>query len=279
MIIKTLVKDASKLLKNNMINSYMLDAEVILSSLLNVSKEYIQVNDNLDISDNIIKKYNSAINRRIKKEPVAYILNKKEFWSKNFYVNKHTLIPRPETELLIYEIIKIFKNKNINILDVGTGSGCILIALLLELKKSRGVGIDLSPKAIKIARANAKTHEISNRAIFKNFSIEDYIYGQYDLVISNPPYVKMRKIRNLSSEVSNYEPYMALNGGIDGLDLIKKVIYKSLTLLKRDGILAIEIDNNQYLKVSKLLLDNGFRKIRKVNDLYKNIRCIISTKI
>ena len=189
------------------------------------------------------------------------------------------MIPRPESELLIYEIVKIFKNKNINILDIGTGSGCILIALLIELKKSRGVGIDLSPKAVRIAKINAKKHKISNRATFKSFSIEDYSYGRYDLVVSNPPYVKKRKIRNLSSEISNYEPYMALNGGIDGLDLIKKVIYKSLILLKKDGILAIEIDNNQYLKVSKLLLDNGFREIRKVNDLYRSIRCIISTKI
>ena len=281
MIVKDLIKEASSILKKNMILSSLLDAEFILSDLLNVSREHLQVRDNLRVSETLKKKYKLAIERRARREPVAYILNKKEFWSLKFYVNESTLVPRPETELMVNGILDIYRNKNsnINILDIGTGSGCILISLLRELKFSKGIGLDISPKIVKVAKKNSQINLVSNRCTFVVSSIQNYVSGIYDLIVSNPPYIKRREIKNLSKEITRYEPFKALNGGIDGLDLIKKVIYKALKLLKRNGILAIEIGSCQYLKVSQLMRSVGLREISKVYDFNDNIRCIISTRV
>ena len=273
------IKQASQLLKNHNIVSHELDAEIILSDIMGVTREFLIVNNNKNISKNTIKKYNHAINRRINREPVAYITGKKEFWSKNFLVNQATLVPRPETELLIYKVINFFKNKKINVLDIGTGSGCILLSILKELNLSRGIGIDVSAKAIQTAKMNSKKLNLMYRSKFKVFDINEFHIGMYDLIVSNPPYVPSRDIRNLSKDIINYEPLLALDGGFDGLDLIIKVIYKSNSLLKKNGLLAIEIGNNQYLKVSRLLRHHGFREISKECDYNHNVRCIISTKV
>ena len=279
MILDNAIKQASQLLKNNNIVSHELDAEIILSDIMSVTREFLIVNNNKNISKNIIKKYNQAIKRRINREPVAYITGKKEFWSKNFLVNQATLVPRPETELLIYKVVNFFKNKRINILDIGTGSGCILLSILKELNLSRGTGIDVSAKAIQTAKMNSKKLNLFHRSKFKVFDINEFYMGKYDLIVSNPPYVPSRDIRNLSKDIINYEPLLALDGGSEGLDLIIKVICKSNGLLKKNGLLAIEIGNNQYLKASRLLRHYGFREISKEYDYNHNVRCIISTKV
>ena len=279
MYLEEIIKKGSKELKKNKISSYGLDAEIILSDVMGVTKEFLITNNNINISDNIKKKFNYAINRRINNEPVAYITGKREFWSKTFKVSRATLIPRPETELLIYKIINFFKNKNINILDIGTGSGCILLSILKELKFSRGTGIDISKSAIKIAINNSRRFNLSNRSKFRVFDVNKFNLGQYDLIVSNPPYIPSREIRNLSKDIRNYEPGIAINGGKDGLDLIKKVIYKSSVLLKKNGLFAIEIGTNQYMRVSQVMNSHGFRVIGKEFDYNNNVRCIISTKV
>ena len=149
-----LIKFGSKLLKENNILSHTLDSEILLSKTLRKSREEILVNLDQEINEKNILKYEKFIKRRTKKEPIAYILEEKEFWSKQFNINKNTLIPRPETELLVDKVLKIFKEKKISILDVGTGSGCILLSLLSELKNSIGVGIDVSKEAIFVAKIN-----------------------------------------------------------------------------------------------------------------------------
>ena len=278
MTLENTIKQASQLLKNHNVISYELDAEIILSNIMKVTREFLIVNNNLKISKNIKKKYNIAINRRIYREPVAYIIGKKEFWSEDFVVNNSTLVPRPETELLIYQVIKFFKNKKINILDIGTGCGCILLSILKELKFSRGTGIDISVKAIQTAKVNSKNLNLLNRSRFNICDLNKYKIGMYDLIVSNPPYIPSKDIKNLSKEVINYEPKTALDGGLDGLDLIKKVIYKSSHLLKRNGLLAIEIGFNQYERVSSILRRYRFREISREYDNNRNVRCIISTK-
>ena len=196
----------------------------------------------------------------------------------NFKVNYSTLIPRPESELLIYKLISYFKNKRINILDIGTGSGCILLSLLKELNLSRGIGIDISSTAVKTAKLNSKKLNLFYRSKFKVVAIDDFNVGKYDLIVSNPPYIALKDMKNLSRDILNYEPLIALKGGLDGLDLIKKVIYKSKYLLKTNGLLGIEVGINQYFKVLNILRKNGFREIHKEYDYNFNVRCIISTK-
>ena len=279
MILENTIKQASQLLKNKNIISHELDAQVILSDIMGVTRDFFRTNGHINISKNTIEKFSHAIKRRINREPVAYIIGKKEFWSQDFYVNHATLVPRPETELLIYKVVDFFKNKRINVLDIGTGSGCLLLSILKELNLSRGLGIDNSAKAIKIAQINSKNLNLFCRSKFKVFDIDKFNVGKFDLIVSNPPYIPSKDIKNLSKDITNYEPLSALNGGLDGLDLIKKVIYKSNYLLKKNGLLAIEIGSNQYLKVSSLLRLRGFREISRQIDYNHNVRCIISTKV
>ena len=279
MILENTIKQASQLLKNKNIISHELDVQVILSDIMGVTRDFFIANSHINVSMNTIKKFNHAIKRRINREPVAYIIGKKEFWSQDFAVNQATLVPRPETELLIYKVVDFFKNERINVLDIGTGSGCILLSILKELVHSRGVGIDVSPKAIKTAQFNSKNLNLFRQSKFKVFDISKFNVGKYDLIVSNPPYIPSKDIKNLSKDIINYEPLVALNGGLNGIDLIKKVIYKSNGLLKTNGLLAIEIGYNQYLKVSSLLRLRGFREISRLIDYNHNVRCIISTKV
>ena len=279
MLLEKAIKQASEILKIHNIRTHELDAQLILSNIMSIKREFLITNCKEIITKKIMDKYNIAIQRRVKKEPVAYITGKKEFWSEDFLVNYSTLVPRPETEILIYKVIKFFKNKKINILDIGTGSGCILLSLLKELKLSRGVGIDISSQAIKTAQINSKNLNLLNRSRFKVFDLNNYIVGKYDLIVSNPPYIPSRDIKNLSKDIINHEPINALDGGTDCLDLIKKVIYKSNHLLKRKGLLALEIGHSQYKKVSNILKENGYREMSKEYDFKHNVRCIISTKM
>ena len=278
MNLENTVKKASRILKNHNIHSYELDAQIILSDIMGMKREFLITNNEINIPEKVMEKYDIAIKRRIKREPVAYIIGKKEFWSQDFRVNNSTLIPRPESELLIYKLVSYFKNRRINILDIGTGSGCILLSLLKELSLARGIGIDISSKAVKIAKLNSKKLNLFYRSKFKVVDINNFNIGRYDLIVSNPPYIALKDMKNLSKDILNYEPLIALKGGFDGLDLIKKVIYKSKHLLKTNGLLGIEVGTNQYLQASKILKKNGFREVSKEYDCNYNVRCIISTK-
>jgi len=271
------IKTGSELLKKNKILTHILDAELLLSKTLSKSREEILINLDKKINDKKFSIYNKYLNRRSKNEPMAYILGEKEFWSKKFEVNKDTLIPRPETELLIEELCKIYKNKEITILDIGTGSGCIILSLLSTLKKSNGVGVDISKKAILIAKKNTIRHKLGTRVKFLHKSFENIFNKKFDLIVSNPPYIQRKDMKNLSDDIKRFEPRMALDGGNDGLDLIKKVIYKSKQILKVNSLLALEIGNEQIKKVSKELIDNNFRIKQIIKDYKNNIRCVLAS--
>jgi len=271
-----LIQAGSNLLRKKNIKTYILDSELLLSKTLNKSREKILINLDTKVDKKKINIFKEYLNRRTKNEPIAYILEEKEFWSKKFKVNKDTLIPRPETELLVDELLKIYKDKKISILDIGTGSGCIIISLINSLKHSLGTGIDISKKAILVAKNNAEKHKIHNRIKFFNKSFENIFDKKFDLIVSNPPYIDKKDIKNLSEDIKKYEPRMALDGGNDGLDLIKKVIYKSKSILKNNGMLALEIGNEQIKKVSKILFDNNFRTRNVIKDYKNNIRCVIA---
>jgi len=269
----------TKKLKQKKIISSRLDSELLLSKILNKKREEILINLDQDISQRCFSKYKDLIFRRSQNEPIAYILKKKEFWSKLFFVNSDTLIPRPETELMVEKLADIFKGKKISILDMGTGSGCILISLLSELTNSKGLGIDISKKAIITAKKNLKKHSMQGRIKFLNKSLDSEFYQKFDLIVSNPPYIRSNELKNLKEDIKKHEPRIALDGGNDGLDLIKKVIYKTKYILKVKGMLALEIGNEQYKKVSEILIKKNFRIEHTIQDYKDNIRSIISTKI
>ena len=269
-----LLEIGAKTLKNNKVISYRLDSEIILSQILKISRENLLIKE-YNISDIKIIKFKSLISRRSKQEPIAYIFKKKEFRSRDFFIDNKSLIPRPETELLIDPIIKIFKNKSLFFLDVGVGSGCITYSILNEIKKSRGLGIDISKKSLINAKINLK--KFKNRAKLMKRSIDDITHTKFDLIVSNPPYIVKREINRLSQDIKKYEPRIALDGGNDGLDVVKKVIYKAKNILKSNGILALEIGTGQYLSVTKLLKACNFRKKIIIKDYKNNVRCIFST--
>ena len=275
-----LLKFGSTTLKDKKIVSFDLDAELLLAKVLRKNRQDLLQNLNQKINKNELFKFSSLIYRRSSNEPIAYILKRKEFWSKFFHVTKDTLIPRPETELMVDQLIKMYKNKkNFSVLDMGTGSGCIIISLLSELNNSFGVGIDISHKAIKIAIKNATNHYIDKRIKFLNISFSNYFNKKHDLIVSNPPYVSSRELPYLSEDIKKFEPRIALDGGNDGLDLIKKVIYKTKEILKINGTLALEIGNKQFRKVSKILINNNFKIEFRIKDYGDNTRCIIARKL
>jgi release factor glutamine methyltransferase len=274
-----LINLGAKKLRQKRIATSRLDSELLLSKILNKNREEILINLDKEISQRYSDRYKKLIIRRSKNEPVAYILKEKEFWSKIFFVSPNTLIPRPETELMVEKLVEIFKSKRILILDIGTGSGCILISLLSELKNSKGIGVDISKKAIVIAKKNLKKNRMNSQIKFLNKSLDSKFYQKFDLIVSNPPYIKSGEIKNLREDIKKYEPRIALDGGNDGLDLIKKVIYKAKYILKVKGMLALEIGNEQFKKVSKILIKNNFKIEHIIKDYKNNIRSIISTKL
>ena len=276
MNISELLNSGSRVLKLNKIQTHQLDSEIVLSNLLKKQRENLIINLNQKVSKNTILNFEKLITRRANREPLAYILKNKEYWSKDFFVNRNTLIPRPETELLCESVIKMFKNKNLFFLDMGTGSGCIILSILSELKKAKGVGIDISGKAINVAKKNSKKLGLNKRAKFLSKSLEDIYNYKFDLIVSNPPYIQTGDIKNLSDDIKKFEPKIALDGGKDGLDVIKKVIYKSRTILKKLGWLALEIGFGQYYKVSQILKKQNFKEELLIKDYRNNVRCILA---
>ena len=176
----------TKTLKHYNFISNKLDSELLLAQVLNSTREEILVNLNKKIKKENFKYYKSLIQRRIRREPIAHILKKKDFWKSKFYVDKNVLIPRPETELIVEEALKIFEFKNSKrLLDIGTGSGCVIISILKERPKANGKAIDICKKALKIAEYNAKIHHLKNKINFVNIDIDKFTDNKYDLIVSN----------------------------------------------------------------------------------------------
>ena len=278
--IYTELERGSKILKENFINSYWLDSELLLSKALNKKREYLFLNSKEKISDNSIDKFQNLINRRKNNEPVAYILNYKEFWKNNFYVNKNVLIPRPDTEILVEQVIKLYsREQKLSILDIGTGSGCIIISILKERQKFSGSAIDISKKALNIAKYNAKIHHLNNRIKFYKSSVDNFFKHKYDLIISNPPYISSLKLKYLEKDILGFEPIQALEGGMNGFNIIRKIIKQSFLLLKKGGKLILEIGFDQKFEMLKLLKRYGFFVNKTVKDYGGRDRCLICTKL
>ena len=275
-----IIFEGSKILKFNNIKSFNLDSELLLSSILKIDRLDLILNLEKKIKNNETKIFFDFIERRKKNEPIAYITGYKEFWKNKFKVNNNVLIPRPDSETLVEQVLnEISINSKKKILDIGTGSGCIIISILNDRKKCRGVGIDISKNAIKLAKYNAKIQHLKNRIKFFNTNIDNFNLDKYDFIVSNPPYIKFSEINGLDRDVRYYEPKVALSGGIDGLSKIRLVVSKSSSLIKKSGKLFLEIGFSQTREVLKILQLYGFYNNRVIKDIGKKNRCIISTKI
>ena len=270
-----------ELKRSNNLNS-RLDSEILVSHLINVPREIIHYKLKENLPSNKTEELQKLVNRRAKKEPIAYILNNKEFWSTNFYVDRSVLIPRPETEVLIDLILSHINNKNnyFSILDIGTGSGCILISLLKELIKAKGIGVDKSSKAIAIANKNSISQQVNNRVVFKNLNLEEIKFDKkFDIIVSNPPYLPDVSLKNLNLDIKLYEPKIALQGGVQGLDFLYKIINLASKILKINGLLALEIGDNQFHILAKYLNNNRFKILDKYTLINKQVRCLLATKL
>ena len=280
MNIEVTLSEGVNILKKNRISNPRLDSEILLSNSINKDKKYIILNPKELLNAEQVRIFKNLIERRKKGEPVAYLINKKEFWKEEFFVNRDVLIPRPDTELIIEQVLKIYsKDSQLQLLDIGTGSGCILLSILKERSNFYGTGIDISKKSINVSKLNAKQLNLTSRVKFFHSSVDNFKIGKYDLIVSNPPYIELFNLRYLEKDVINFEPKLALNGGFDGFSKIRTVINKANTLIKKNGKFILEIGFNQKNKVKEILKEEGFYIKKSIKDYGNNDRCIISTKI
>ena len=274
------IKEGTEILKKNNIKFSALDCEILLAKALKKQRKYLILNLDKTLNKKNLEIYKNLINQRSNGKPVAYLTKKKDFWNSEFIIEQGTLIPRPDTEVLIESTLEMFKYKDYaNILDVGVGSGCIILSILNEKHRFYGTGIDVSSKSISLSKLNAKKFSLENRVKFIKTDVDNFCHGKYDLIISNPPYINSNKIKYLEKDVRNFEPKLALDGGLDGTFKILKIIEKASTLLKSKGKLILEIGYDQKNKIISLLKKRGFYINNIIKDYAKNDRCVISTKI
>ena len=280
MNIQSAVIEGTKVLKDKSIPSAQLDTEILMAKALDKNREYIILNHDKVLNIENFEYFKKLVHERALRKPIAYLLNKKFFWKSEFYVNTNTLIPRPDTEIIIEQILKVTKNKHcLRILDIGVGSGCILLSILKEKENFYGTGIDICNNSVKISKINAKKLFVKERVKFYKSDVDKFTEGKYDLIVSNPPYIKSCDLKYLEKDIVNFEPKLALDGGLDGLLKIRKVINKTSELIKKNGKFILEIGFDQKNKVIKLLNKKGFYINSTLKDLAKNDRCIVSTKI
>lgn len=263
--------------------TYKLDTEVLLAHVLKKkSRLDLFLNTEEELNKEEREKFKDFVNQRISKKPVSKIINQKSFWNFDLDISKKVLIPRPETEVLIEMVTKeINKKKKLKFLDIGCGSGCISISLLEYYKKSTGIGIDISQDAILNTKINLNNLNLINRIKLLKKSIFTYkTDDKFDLIISNPPYLKLSDYINLDPGIKKFEPKEALIGdNKDGLRFYREIIKKFRNNIKLNGYLAFEIGDNQFLKIKKLLISNGFIIVSKYKLTNNQIRCLLAKKV
>ncbi len=280
MNINLAIIQGAEVLKNSLIKNPYLDSEILMAKAIEKDRKYILLNSKEYLDIEILNYFKKLIKKRSLGKPIAYLTNKKFFWKSEFIVSNDTLIPRPDTELIIEKVLELtMHKKKISILEVGIGSGCILLSILKERKSFYGTGIDISKSSLNISKLNAIKLKVSSKLKLYKSNVDKFCLGKYDLIISNPPYIKKSNLKYLEKDVAKFEPKLALDGGLDGLSAIRKVIKKSSELIKKNGKFILEIGFDQKNKVISLLKKEGFY-INSINkDLANKDRCIVCTKI
>ena len=273
-----LIKESLIKLKQKNITSPELDLRILLKHASKKNDEIILSNLNVDNID--IVKFKSYLQKRINRQPIAKIINKKSFWKNNFYVNNYVLDPRPETELIIEEALNIYRNKNLKlkILDIGTGSGCIAVSLAKEFKNASITAIDISKEALEVAEKNLKIHSCYNQIQLKMIDYEN-INSKFDLIVSNPPYLTNKQFNNADPEVRNFEPKLALVGGDDGLKFYREYSKNIKNLMNKSAYFICEIGINQRQDCEEIFENSGLYLNKIVNDLQGIERILSFSKI
>jgi len=273
-----LINSSLEKLKENNIPNAEIDLRVLLN-YSNYSKNEI-ILSNFDLDQININLFNKVLNRRLSKEPISKIINKKNFWKDEFYVNEFVLDPRPETEGIIEESTKLIKNKycSIKILDIGTGSGALAISLAREFINAKIMAIDISEEAIKVANANINNKKLNNQIKLKHTTI-DNINEKFDLIVSNPPYLTKKELENTSYEIKNYEPLIALDGGQDGLYFYRDFSKKINNIMNVNSYLILEIGEGQFRDCIDIFSISKLNFQKKAQDLQKKDRILIYSKL
>ena len=268
MILSEIKKKLSKNFSISGIETSELDARLILKEILSFDDKELIINENYNIPKGFIKEIFAIEKRRLKGEPISKIFKKRDFYKSTFIISNDVLDPRPETELIV-EIANNFikKNEVKNILDLGTGSGCILLSILKENKMINGLGIDLSKEAINIAQKNSKKLQLDKQSNFLISNWMEAINFKYDIVVSNPPYIASKEIEKLSKEVKNFDPFLSLDGGDDGLNCYRVIVEDLKRVINKNAIIIIEIGYNQSNSVEEIFKNNDFKLLKKYNDI------------
>ena len=283
MTIKDIIINYSKKLEN-ISDTPRLDVEILLEKVLGgVDNLYIRLNLNKELTKDQEILFNCFMEDRLKGRPIAYIVENREFMGLDFYVKEGVLIPRPDTETLVEELIDICKSKeNLHILDIGTGSGAITISLAKYLPTSMVKSLDISDIPLEVGKQNAITNGVSERIEFIKSDLFNSIENtdmKFDVIVSNPPYIPKCDIDTLHTQVKDYEPYNALEGGEDGLDFYRKITAQSKKYIKENGILAYEVGHDQAKDVAEIMVNNGYTNIYTKKDLQGIDRVVIGYKL
>ncbi len=269
-----LLKNGRKILIENEIEEGSLKTRLLLSNILKVSKEYLIVHEEDEVSKNQEEEFFKKIKRLVDGEPIQYIINSVEFMKIDFFVDNSVLIPQPDTEILVEKVIKICKNDNkcLKILDLCTGSGIICVSLAKNLQNVKMFASDVSKSALQIAKLNSKKNNVE--IFFYESDLFENINEKFDIIVSNPPYIETEVIKTLSKEVRN-EPLLALDGGKDGLNFYRRIAKEAKNYLNSNGKIALEIGFNQKVAVTQIFEEQGYKNIQCFKDLSNNDRVII----
>lgn len=273
MVIKEAIEFGREKLKESLYTDPIKESRFILSFLLNKDLSFILINPDYKLEDKIAKDFTNIVLQRQAGQPLAYLLKSANFYGRDFYVDSRSLIPRWDTENLVEQVIDLAKNiDKPKILEIGAGSGAISITMGLEIPEARVSGVDISLATLEVCNINLERYKEAKVEFFKS-NLYENISGQYDIIVSNPPYIKRADLEGLQTEVKK-EPLNALDGGEDGLDFYRQIIKSAKKYLKDSGYLVFELGAGQYQDVKKILLANNFTNIGYKKDLQGIIRVI-----
>lgn len=270
--------------KSKGISSARLDAEVLLAHVLGQKRIYLYVHFDEPMEKNELAKFREYVAKRAKHIPVAQIIGQREFMGLDFKVTKDTLIPRPDTEILVENVItkvkEEFKDRNsYDIVDIGTGSGAIILSLLNFLEKANGFTVDISPKAIEVAKENAQNLQVSDRCtFFVGDLFTPFVNKTFDVIVSNPPYIPKEDIESLEIDVKDYEPLSALTDNGDGLSFYKRLFSQGQEYLNDKGLIAVEVGIHQAEVVKEIAKNHNWKNIEIIKDYAGIDRVVLAWK-